>query len=93
MPGAVCVSVDAKEASINIPAITHAVTGTRVFTGTPAIVIMLCFDLLMLTRIEPCAGSVATEFASAGEEGRHSHTFAFSFHVECAAAHSTRVRG
>jgi len=41
MPGAVCVSVDAKEASTNTPAITHAVKDTRVFTGTPAIVIML----------------------------------------------------
>jgi len=37
----VCISVDAKETSINIPAITHAVEGTRVFTGTPAIVIMV----------------------------------------------------
>ena len=40
-PDAVCVSVDAKETSVSSPAITHAVRGTRVFTGTLAIVIMV----------------------------------------------------
>ena len=39
--GAVCVSVDAKETSVSSPAITHAVRGTRVFTGTLPIVIMV----------------------------------------------------
>ena len=39
-PGAVCVSVDAKDMSVSSAAITHAVRGTRVFTGTLAIVIM-----------------------------------------------------
>ena len=40
-PGAVCVSVEPKDKSVSSAAITHTVGGTRVFTGTLAIVIMV----------------------------------------------------
>jgi hypothetical protein len=57
--GAMCVSVDAKETSISTPAITHAVRGTRVFTGTPAIVIMV-FPLVEPAPFSNNAGKIAS---------------------------------
>ena len=36
-----CVSVEPKDKSVSSAAITHTVGGTRVFTGTLAIVIMV----------------------------------------------------